>query len=146
MFIPDPGSDFFPSRIRFFQSRIRFKEVKYFNPKTLFLSSRKYDPGCSSRIRISDPESGSRIPNPDSDFLPIPYPRPRSRGQKGTGSRIPHPQHCVLGSSISEFTQLNLKISFIVCLFSHTVFLVFSPSFTGWQLVGSGRTRRLPPP
>jgi hypothetical protein len=40
-----------------------------------FLSSRKYDPGCSSRI-----------PDPDADFLPIPD--PGSRGQKGTGSRI----------------------------------------------------------
>jgi hypothetical protein len=28
------------------------KEFKYFNPQKLFLSSRKYDPGCSSRIRI----------------------------------------------------------------------------------------------
>jgi hypothetical protein len=39
----------------------------------VFLSSRKYDPGFSSRI-------------PDLDFLPIPH--PGSRGQKGTGSRI----------------------------------------------------------
>ncbi len=43
--IPDPGSEFF-------LSRIRIKEFKYFNPKKLFLSSRKYDLGCSSRIRI----------------------------------------------------------------------------------------------
>ncbi len=43
--------------------------------KKWFLSSRKYDPGCSSRI-----------PGPDADFLPIPD--PGSRGQKGTGSRI----------------------------------------------------------
>jgi hypothetical protein len=41
--IPDPGSEFFPSRI---------KEFKYFNPKNCNLSSRKYDSGCSSRIRI----------------------------------------------------------------------------------------------
>ena len=33
-------------------SRIRIKEFKYFLPKKLFLSFRKYDPGCSSRIRI----------------------------------------------------------------------------------------------
>jgi hypothetical protein len=49
--IPDPGS------------RIRIKEFKYFNPKKnkkWFLSSRKYDPGCSSRI-----------PDTDADFLPI---------------------------------------------------------------------------
>jgi hypothetical protein len=80
MFIPDPGSDFFPSWIpdpNFLHpgSRILIKEFKYFNPKKWFLSSRKYDPGCSSRIRI--PES-------DPDFLPIPD--PGSRGQKGTGS------------------------------------------------------------
>jgi hypothetical protein len=55
MFIPDPtlfhpGSELSPSRIR-------IKEFKYFNPKKTkkwflwFLSTRKYDPGCSSRIR-----------------------------------------------------------------------------------------------
>ncbi len=81
MFVPDPGSDFFAipnlgskffhprsasknseffypgSRIRIkefriFPSRIRIKEFKYFYPKKRFLSSRKYDPGWSSRIRI----------------------------------------------------------------------------------------------
>jgi hypothetical protein len=61
--IPDPGS------------RIRIVEFKYFNLKKWFLSSRKYDPGFSSRI-----------PDPDADFLPITD--PGSRGQKGTGSRI----------------------------------------------------------
>jgi hypothetical protein len=39
-----PGSDFF---------LIRIKEFKYFNPKNLFLSSRKYDPSFSSRIQVS---------------------------------------------------------------------------------------------
>jgi hypothetical protein len=47
-----PGSEFFPSRIN---------EFKYFLPKKLFLSSLKYVPGCSSRIRIADP---------NLDFLP----------------------------------------------------------------------------
>ncbi len=79
MFIPDPGSDFFPSRImdpNFFHpgSRIRIKVCKF---KKMVLSSRKYDPGCSSRIRMTDP---------DPDFLPIPD--PGSRGQKGTGTGI----------------------------------------------------------
>jgi hypothetical protein len=43
MFMPDP---------KFFHpgSRICIKEFKYFNPKKWFLSSRKYDPGSSSRI------------------------------------------------------------------------------------------------
>jgi hypothetical protein len=75
-----PGSDFVPSRIpdpNCFHpgSRIPIKELKYFNPKKWLLSSKKYDPGCSSRI-----------PGPDPDFLP--NPDPESRGQKGTGSRF----------------------------------------------------------
>ncbi len=53
--IPDPN--LFPSRIsepNFFHpgSRICVKEFKCFNPKKWYLSSRKYDPSCSSRIRI----------------------------------------------------------------------------------------------
>ncbi len=62
--IPHPGSEFFPSRIR-------IKEFQYFNPKKWFVSSRIYDPDCSSRIS-----------DPDPDFLPD----PGSRGQKSTGS------------------------------------------------------------
>jgi hypothetical protein len=74
---PDPGSDFFPSRIRTVSipdPGSASKYFIYFNPKQWFLSSRKYDPGCSSRI-----------PDPGADFLPIPD--PGSSGQKGTGSR-----------------------------------------------------------
>ncbi len=67
MFVPDPGSYFFPSRIY-------IKEFKYFNPKNSFLSPRKYDMGCSC-------SSGS-----GSWFSPIPD--PGSRCQKSTGSRI----------------------------------------------------------
>jgi hypothetical protein len=58
-FIPDPNC-LHPG------SRIRIKEFTYFiyfDPKKWFLSSRKYDPGCSSRI-----------PDPDADILPIPDP------------------------------------------------------------------------
>ncbi len=69
--IPDPGSELFPSWIR-------IKEFKYFNPKKWFLSSRKYDPGCSSRV-----------PDPDADFLPIPDPGSKRH-------RIPDPQHCLV--------------------------------------------------
>ncbi len=77
--IPDTGYEFFPSRIpdpNFFHypgSRIHIKEFKYLNPKKWFLSSRKYDPGCSSLILIFYPSriqrskrhriSGSRIRN-----------------------------------------------------------------------------------
>ncbi len=97
MFIPDPVSDFFQSRIPHSNclhpgSRIRIKEFKYFNPKKWILSSRKYDPGCSSWI-----------PDPDTDFLPIPD--SGSRGQKVIGSRIPDPdpQHCC-----RYFTEVKL--------------------------------------
>jgi hypothetical protein len=72
--IPDPT--FFHPGSELSPSRIRIKEFKYFKPKKpkkWFLSSRKYDPGCSSWI-----------PDPDADFLPIPD--PGSRGQKATGS------------------------------------------------------------
>ncbi len=62
--------------------------------KKWFLSSKKYDPGCSSRIL--DPGSGCWL---------SPIPDPGSRGQKGTQSRIPDldPQHCsctCLGTTI----------------------------------------------
>ncbi len=46
MFIPDPGS----KRSR---NRIRIKEFKYFWPRKLFISSRKYEhPGSGTRVRI----------------------------------------------------------------------------------------------
>jgi len=44
-----PGSELSPSRIL----------IKEFKSQKWFLSSKKYDPGCSSRI-----------PDPDADFLP----------------------------------------------------------------------------
>ncbi len=89
MFIPDPGFDFFPSRIPDPNclhpgSRILIKEFKYFNPpKKWFLSSNKYDPGCLSRI--PDPDADflpSRIPDPGSKRYPIPEP--------GSGSATLH--------------------------------------------------------
>ncbi len=65
MFIPDP---------KFFHpgSRIRIKEIMYFNPIKWFLSSRQYFSGCSSRIQI---------------FCPTP-----TQGSKR--HRIPDPHHC----------------------------------------------------
>ncbi len=76
MFLTIP--DFFPSRISdasFFHpgSRTRIQEFKYINPKKWFLSSRKYDSSCSSRI----PDTGS------GSWL---FMHPGSRGQEGTGS------------------------------------------------------------
>jgi hypothetical protein len=67
--IPDPGS--------------ASKNLSVFNPK-IFLSSRKYDPGCSSRI-----------PDPDLDFFTL----LGSRGHKGNGSRIRIPNTAALYSS-----------------------------------------------
>ncbi len=56
---PDPGSEFFPSGSRIQGQKIpdpgsgsTSKNLSIFQPKKLFLSSRKYDPGCLSRIRI----------------------------------------------------------------------------------------------
>jgi hypothetical protein len=49
MFFPDPGSEFFPSRIQGHKDpriRIRVKEFKYFLTQKLFQSSRKNDLGC----------------------------------------------------------------------------------------------------
>ncbi len=62
-----PGSELSPSRIR-------MKEFKYFNPKKWILSSRKYDPGCSSRI-----------------WMLTLYP---SRIPGSKRHRIPETQHC----------------------------------------------------
>jgi hypothetical protein len=87
MFIPDLGSDFFPSRIPDPNclhpgsgSRILIKEFIILTPKKQkkrFLSSKKYDPGCSSRI-----------PDPDADFLPsqIPDPGVKKAPNPGSGS------------------------------------------------------------
>ncbi len=73
--VADPG---FLSRNLLFsipdpRSRIRIKEFRYLklNPKKWFLSSRKYDPGCSSRIRIIT-FYPSRIPDPGVKKAPDP--------------------------------------------------------------------------
>jgi hypothetical protein len=84
--IPDLGS-----RVKkILRSRIRIKEFK---PKNLFPSSRKYDPGCSSLIRILIFYS-SRIPDPGS------------RGQKDTGSAtLQYTVPCTLGTS--DFDKIS---------------------------------------
>jgi hypothetical protein len=74
MFIPVPNV-FHPG------SRIRIKELMYFYPKKLFLSSRKYDPGCWSRSLIWDS---------DPDFLPIPDPGSRVKQAPDPGSATLH--------------------------------------------------------
>jgi hypothetical protein len=72
MFIPDTGSDFFPSRIpdpNCLHPGSASKNLSILTqkkPTKWFLSSRKYDPGCSSRIPGS---KRHRIPNPGSATL-----------------------------------------------------------------------------
>ncbi len=63
--VPDPN--FFYPGSKFFHPgfRIFIKDFKYINPRKWFLSSRKNDPGCASRIRIRDPEI---LPTPDPEF------------------------------------------------------------------------------
>ncbi len=80
--IPDP----------YYPSRIHIKEFKYLNPKIWYLSSRKYDPGCSSRI-----------PDPDPDFCP-------SRIQGSKRHRIPDPQHCYALFSSFHFQEMLINL------------------------------------
>jgi hypothetical protein len=70
-----PGSDFFHPESGLFPSRIpetgsASKNISISTQIKWFLSSQKYDPGFSSRIRI------------------LVFTHPGSGGQKGTGSRI----------------------------------------------------------
>jgi hypothetical protein len=75
--VADPGC-FFPSRVRIVfipDPGIPIKEFKYFNLSQKygsFLNSRKYDPGCSSRILIFYP---SRIPRSKRHWNPDPVPQ-----------------------------------------------------------------------
>jgi hypothetical protein len=108
MFIPDP-TFFHPG------SRILIKEFKYFNPKKAkkwFLSSKKYDPGCSSRIldpnayfrpsRIPD-QGVKKAPNPGSGSATlVADPGSGAFLTPGCGIRDEHP-----GSYIRE---LRIKI------------------------------------
>ncbi len=72
---------------------VRIKEFKYFLPKNLFLSCRKNNVRCSSRIRIR--------------FFPIPD--PGYRGKKSTGS-------ATLVVRYAHFAQPSLKRIFWLML------------------------------
>ncbi len=72
MFIPDPNFSIPDPWSEFFPSRIRIKEFKYLTRKIV--------------SKFSEIWSELFIPDPDPDFLPIPD--PGSRGQQSTGSRI----------------------------------------------------------
>ncbi len=93
--IPDFASEFFP--------RIRIKKIKYFNPKNWFLISRKYDPGCSSRIRILF-FYPSRIPDQEVKKHRIPDPDPQKhclqifkKAIRGRGSPVNLSQPVLVG-------------------------------------------------
>ncbi len=68
MFIPDPNFSYPGSAS---------KNLSILTPKKWFLSSRKYDPGCSSRIRILI-FYPSRMPDPGVKKAPDPDPKSRS--------------------------------------------------------------------
>ncbi len=63
--LPISGSQFFPSLIPDLHQRI----FSILTPKKWFLSSQKFDPGCSSRIRTFYP---TRIPDPAVKKAPDP--------------------------------------------------------------------------
>jgi hypothetical protein len=98
MCIPDPGSDFFPSRIRTVSipdPGSSSKNLSILTPKKAkkwFLSSKKYDLGCSSRI-----------PDPDADFLPSRIPDPG-------GKKAPNP-----GSGSATLQRRGKKKTFNAC-------------------------------
>jgi hypothetical protein len=83
MFIPDPTFFHPGSRIRTVSipdPGSSSKNLSILTPKKAkkwFLSSKKYDPGCSSRI-----------PDPDADFLPSRIPDPGVKKVPNPGSRI----------------------------------------------------------
>jgi hypothetical protein len=94
--IPDPRS-------KRFRIRIRIKAVKYFNPKKWFLSSSKYDPGCSPWIRV----------------LIFFYPS-RIQGSKRHRIPDPGPQNCiylVCRKTEKEFKRPRLPCLLVICEF-----------------------------
>ncbi len=94
--IPDP-TFFHPGPLipylNFFHpgSRIHIKDFEYFNPKNCFLSSRKYDPVSSFRIRI---------------LICLPIPDPGSRGKK----KAPDPGSATLIIYIQKVADLVLDL------------------------------------
>ncbi len=83
MLIPDPGSDFFPSRIRTVSIPDPWsssKEFRYFNP-----------PKKQKKNGFEAQKNMIRVVHPGSGCWLSPIPDPGSRGQKGTQSRIPDP-------------------------------------------------------
>jgi hypothetical protein len=122
--IPDPGSELSPSRIQDPGSSSSSKNLSILTPKKAkkwFLSSKKYDPGCS------------RIPDPDADFLPSQIPDTGSRGQKSTQSRIPDPdpQHWFSGILTIEFFEKELfnKLHYVGNFLDTSIITINVPLF-----------------
>jgi hypothetical protein len=90
--IPDPESELSPSRIP--DPGSSSKNLSILTPKKAkkwFLSSKKYDPGCSSRI-----------PDPDADFLLSRIPDPGVKRYP-----IPDPGSATLPRTAAKFTPLH---------------------------------------
>jgi hypothetical protein len=101
MFIPDADPTFFHpgSRIRTVSipdTGSSSKNLSILTPKKAkkkwFQGSKKYDPGCSSRI-----------PDPDADFLPSRIPDPGVKKVPNPGSRIRNTASSVLDPDPHRF-------------------------------------------
>jgi hypothetical protein len=83
--IPDPGSS---------SKNLSILTLK--KAKKWLLSSKKYDPGCSSRI-----------PDPDADFFPSRIPDPGVKKAPNPGSRIRIRNTVYMNDKQSEITDLR---------------------------------------
>ncbi len=118
MFIPDPGSNFFPSRIRTVSipdpgsSSKNLSILTRKKAKKWFLSSKKYDPGCSSRIRM------------------LTFSHPGSRGQKSTQSRIRntvYQRKCCTNSVVP--LSLHQSLVTLSCSLNCTIFVPYGSQY-----------------
>jgi hypothetical protein len=107
--ISDP--DFFPSRIPIFSipdTGSASKNLSILTQKNCFLSSRKYDPGCSSRIRILT-FYPPRIPDPGVKKAPDPE----------SGSATLYVRKCFStprNKIVQEFSNALIRIAAVNCL------------------------------
>jgi hypothetical protein len=128
MFITEPN--FFPYRVRFFHPGSATKNFQHFNPKKLLPSSRKYDPGCSSRFWIlifthprSRIQGSKRHRNPDPDLqhwkvvhtllpiLSVPVLRSQSRRSR---TQIA-PQSCSRNYGVRSGSSSATLVEIVLC-------------------------------
>ncbi len=126
-YIPDPGSEFFPS----WGSASKTWSIQ---PKILFLSSRKYDPDRSSRIRIQDPDF---LPNLDPGVTKAPDP---------TWIRIRNTVFFLLGIILYLFCSLTSMPMSMERLFSAEILPLSSPSISWFRSSRLSWPRKPPPP